>query len=105
MSAAGEVETVILVRSLARDNYGDPGFGNPTSTAIDGVLVAPGASTEAAGSAGTVTTTWELYLPPSAPVPAPTDQMVVRGRRCEVVGAPQVWGSVGTVVTARQVTG
>lgn len=76
----GYTETITVVRPGPRDRHGDPvtdNAGKPihvTEHTIDQVIVAPAASTEDVGRGETVTSGWDLYVPPGADI-AVTDRV------------------------------
>lgn len=66
------------------DVYGD------TDTTTTGAF-APAGSTELIQGQNTVLTHDTIYLEDGAPVPAPTDQVTVRGERRDIDGKPEVF--------------
>ena len=84
-------EAVIVVRGPGRDAMGDPVAGTTRRRTVQGCLVALGSSAEAvAAGRDTIVSDYVIYMPPGADV-GPTDQLVVRGVTCEVVGRPFPW--------------
>lgn len=102
--AAGDTETVTVVRPPGKDAFGDRLPGAATEFEVQGCLFAPGPSKEAAFAANTVDTDGTIYGPPGMDIVA-TDQVRVRGDLYTVEGKPQAWGTSGVVVAVRLVTG
>lgn len=102
-TAAGDVETVTVVRPGSRDKFGDE-TGPAVELAIAGCLFAPGPSAELHDAANQVDTDGTVYAPAGSDVRA-TDRLRIRGVLHQVVGDPQVWGAAGVVVVVRHVTG
>lgn len=104
MFAAGEVETVTVVRPPGRDRFGDPRSGTAIEHDIPGCLIAPGPSTENLDAANQVDTHLSVYAPSGADITA-TDQVRVRGELYQVVGQPRRWAGTGVEIALRRVTG
>lgn len=104
MFAAGDTETVQVVRPAGRDRFGDPVGVDAAPRPVDGCLVAPGSSIENSDHANQVTTDLTLYAPIDADI-LPADRVIVRGDTYEVDGYPQRWGTSGLVIGLRRVTG
>lgn len=104
MAGAGDTETVTVIRPTGRDAFGDPQPGVPTEFDVPGCLFVPGPSRELGFAANQVDTDGTIYAPAGTDV-QPSDKVRVRGDVYAVVGEPQVWGSFGTVIVLRRVTG
>lgn len=104
MTGAGNTETFTVIRPVGKDRFGDPLPGTPQEFLLPGCLFAPGPSTEPGFLSQQVDTDGAVYAPPRSDV-RPSDQMLVHGDLYQVVGKPQVWGSFGTVIALRLVTG
>jgi hypothetical protein len=102
--AAGDSETIVIVRTPPRGRFGDPGAGGSPEVEVPECLVAPGSSREQNFGAAQVDTDVSVYCPAGTEV-LPTDQIRVRGDLFQVVGEPASWGSFGVVVHLRRVTG
>lgn len=102
--AAGDTETVQVVRTASRDRYGDPTGADQPPRPLDGCLVAPGSSVENNDHANQISSTVTLYTPVDADI-RPTDRIIVRGLTYEVDGESQQWGNQGLVINLRRVTG
>lgn len=102
--AGSDTETVTVIRPPGRDRFGDQANGVIVEFDIPGCLFAPGPSREMGFASNQVLSDGTVYGPPGMDV-QPTDRMRVRGDIYSVVGHPQVWGSVGTVVVLRRYTG
>lgn len=105
-------ETVTVVRKPKRDNFGNIPAGAVQQWDVDGWQFAPGPSTEMGLGGGQVESDGTLYGPAVADinltVPGgidPADQIIVRGDTYSVIGRVQDWGSAGTVIVLKQVTG
>lgn len=107
MSFDDALETVVRVRPLGNDKYGDPIPGDPPRLDIEGCLVAPLRSTEPAdrGRYGAVTG-WSVFAPVGADV-VHTDQVEIRGVLCDVIGEVAEWEGdpSGVVINAQRATG
>lgn len=99
-----DIETITVVRPPARGRFGDPVSGTATEFDVGGCQFAPGPSTEASVAANTVEAEATVYAPPGVDIRA-TDQVRARGELWVVYGAPQFWGSFGTVIPLRRATG
>lgn len=102
--AAGDAETVTVVRPPGKDAFGDPLPGVATEFDVQGCLFAPGPSREPGFASNQIDTDGTIYGPPGMDVRA-TDLVRIRDEMYSVVGKPQVWGTSGVVVAVRQVTG
>ncbi len=105
-------ETVTVVRRPKRDGFGDIPAGQPQPWQVPGWQFAPGPSREAGAGSGQVESDGTLYGPPTADINQivddgiqPTDQIVVRGDTYSVIGRVQDWGSSGSVIVLKRVTG
>ena len=86
-------ETVTRIRSVERDEFGDPIGGAEPNLDIPGCGVAPRQAGEQIGQGRiAVTSGLTLYVPPGADV-LPSDRFEVRGAVWEVTGEPAVWRS------------
>jgi|ERR1044071_4509464 hypothetical protein len=99
-----DIETIVVVRPPARGRYGDPVPGSAAEFEVGGCQFAPGPSTEAGINANTVEAEATVYAPPNVDIRA-ADQVRARGELWVVFGAPQFWGSFGTVIPLRRATG
>jgi hypothetical protein len=109
-------ETVTRQRATGEtDPYSDEAteldWDSPDELAIDGVAVAPGASTESAeADRSRLDIEFTLYMPHGSDV-KPLDRVVVRGTAYDVEGKPADWHNPftgdepGTVVEVRKVAG
>jgi hypothetical protein len=102
--AAGDAETVTVIRPPGKDVFGDRLPGVAVEFDVQGCLFAPGPSREQAFAANQVDTDGTIYGPPGMDVQA-TDQVRIRGIVYSVVGFPQVWATAGVVTAVRRVTG
>lgn len=105
-------ETVTVIRKPKRDNFGNLPAGATQQWDVPGFQFAPGPSREMGGGNAQVETDGTLYGPPvfaiNEIVPAgvrPTDMIRVRGDDYQVVGRVQDWGSSGSVIVLKRVTG
>jgi hypothetical protein len=86
-------ETVTRIRSVERDEFGDPIGDAEPNLDIPGCGVAPRQAGEQIGQGRiAVTSGLTLYVPPGADV-LPSDRFEVRGAVWEVAGEPAVWRS------------
>lgn len=99
-----DIETIFVVRPAARGRFGDPQAGDPVEHAVPGCQFAPGPSAQGGVATNTVDADATVYCPPNIDV-LPTDKVRARGELWNVDGKPQFWGSFGTVVQLRRVTG
>jgi hypothetical protein len=99
-----DIETITVVRPPARGKFGDPVAGAAAETTVPGCQFAPGPSTDGPVGTNTVDADATVYAPPNVDIRA-TDQVRARGQLWIVAGAPQFWGSFGTVIPLRRVTG
>ncbi len=105
-------ETVTVIRRPARDRFGNIPSGSVQQWPVPGWQFAPGPSREMGLGGGQVETDGTLYGPPVVDVARivpggirPTDWINVRGDVYAVVGRVQDWGSSGSVVVLKLVTG
>lgn len=105
-------EVVQVVRKPRKDNFGTRPAGEPQRWDVPGFQFAPGPSQEMGAATGQTETDGTLYGPPKADIDAivddgvqPTDHILVRGDTYQVVGRVQDWGSSGTVIVLKLVTG
>jgi len=105
-------ETVTFLRLPAKNTFGNRPAGEPQQWDVPGFQVAPGPSRELLDAANQVDTDATLYGPPVSAineiVPGgvlPDDRARVRGDVYQVVGRVQDWGSAGSVIVLRRVTG
>lgn len=101
---AEDITTITVIRPPGRDRFGDPLPGTGTTFQIGGCRFAPRSADEIHASANQVMQGAAIYGPPDMDVRA-TDQVVVYGKKYAVDGEPQVWGSFGTVVVVKRITG
>jgi hypothetical protein len=99
-----DIESIVVVREPPRGRFGDPATGSTVEITVPGCQFAPGNSTEAVLAANTVEAQATVYAPPNVDVRA-TDKVRARGEMWVVFGAPQFWGSFGTVIPLRRATG
>jgi hypothetical protein len=92
-----------VIRPAARDALGDE-TGPATEFDVPGCLFAPGSSREGGFASEQVETDGTIYAPPDTDMRA-TDRVRIRGQVYGVVGQPQVWGRIGTVVPVRSIVG
>lgn len=96
-------ETVRVLRtgpSPGRDSRGQPLPGPDESFDLTGCVVAPRAETPQVGgeqqqARDTVIVGWTVYAPKSPAAKMPlltTDQVMVRGVKCDITGEPGDWG-------------
>lgn len=98
-------ETVVVIRSLGKNRYGDPLPGTPEEFELEGCLFAPGPSQESTFASEQVETAGTVYAPPGSDV-RPTDKLRIRGVVYEVVGDVQQWGvGAGTVIVLKRYGG
>lgn len=105
-------ETVVVVRKPKRDGFGNIPAGATQRWEVPGWQFAPGPSQEMGLGGGQVDTDGTLYGPPVTDINQtvvdgiqPTDLIEVRGDLYQVVGRVQDWGSSGSVVVLKRVTG
>ncbi|MFF4791826.1 hypothetical protein ACFY2M_19155 [Streptomyces sp. NPDC001276] len=92
-------ETVRILRtglSPSRDPRGQPLPGPDESFDVPGCVVVPRATTPQVGGPeqqgrDTVIVGWSVYAPPGTQVRT-TDQVMVRGVKCDITGEPGDWG-------------
>lgn len=99
-----DIETIVVIRPPARGKFGDPAGGDATEHAVPGCQFAPGPSQEGGVGTNQVDADATVYCPPNIDI-LPTDRVRARGEVWIVNGKPQFWGSFGTVVELRRVTG
>ncbi len=105
-------ETVRVIRPAKPDNIGNRPGSAVAQWDVPGWQCAPGPSREAGAGVGQVESDGTLYGPPVTAVNRivsggiqPTDKIRVRGDDYQVVGRVQDWGSSGSVVVLKRVTG
>lgn len=105
-------ETVVVVREPRRDGFGNVPAGTILRWSVPGWQFAPGQSQEMGLGSGQVDTDATLYGPPVADINLivtdgiqTTDKIEVRGDPYLVVGRVQDWGTAGTVIALKRVTG
>ena len=105
-------EVVTVVRKPKRDNFGNIPAGQTSTWQVPGWQFAPGPSQEMGMGGGQIETDCTLYGPAKVDVDrivpggiTPTDLIVVRGDTYAVVGRVQDWGSAGSVILLKFVTG
>lgn len=105
-------ETVVVVREPARDGFGNRPAGAVLRWPVPGWQFAPGPSQEMGLGGAQVETDGTLYGPPVADINLivtdgikPTDKIEVRGDPYSVVGRVQDWGTAGSVIILKFVTG
>lgn len=101
-----ETESATIVRPPGKGKFGDPVAGDAVELPLDGVMFAPGSSTEDHDGANSVDTDVALYIPDNTTTGVlPTDRIRVRNELFEVVGQPAVWAGFGTVIQLRRFAG
>lgn len=105
-------EVVVVVRAPKRDGFGNRPAGSTLRWSVPGWQFAPGPSEEMGIGGGQVDTDGTLYGPPVTEINQiitggiqPTDKIEVRGDAYQVVGRVQDWGSAGSVIVLKFVTG
>jgi hypothetical protein len=102
-------ETVVVVREVGKDTFGDPLPGGPQRYDVPGCKFAPGPSRELGGNSNAVQSDGTVYAVKGIDsVPdgiRPTDKIEVRAITYTVVGHPQDWGRAGWVIVLRRYTG
>lgn len=110
-------ETVAVVRKPPKNGFGNRPAGATLRWTVPGFQFAPGPSQEAGLGSSQVDTDGTLYGPPKVEIDRivtgvgqptgiqPTDEIEVRGDAYAVVGRVQDWGSAGTVILLKFVTG
>jgi hypothetical protein len=105
-------ETVTVVRKPKRDGFGNIPAGAVQQWDVPGFQFAPGPSQEMGLGGAQVESDGTLYGPRTADINAvvtggiqPTDQIVVRGDTYSVIGRVQDWGTAGSVIVLKFVTG
>ncbi len=105
-------ETVTVIRKPKRDRFGNIPAGATQTWQVGGWQFAPGPSQEMGLGGGQVETDGTLYGPPVTDINLvvpdgilPTDLIDVRGDEYSVVGRVQDWGTAGSVVVLKFVTG
>lgn len=105
-------ETVTVLRDPPKDTFGNTPAGASLSWEVPGWAFAPGPSTEPGGNTNQVRTDGTLYGLPVTEINTivaggvkPTDRIRVRGEDYQVIGRVQDWGSFGSVIVLRRVTG
>lgn len=93
----GERVTLLFEQPGTTDPFGNPTPGEPRKLDVDGVLVAPGASSDVVESnrPDGVRVALTLHLPKTYADGA-FDGAVVRGKQYRSVGAPLVWTESNT---------
>ncbi len=95
-----------IVRPPGKGTFGDPGAGVPVEIPLDGVLSAPGGTTEMHDGANSVEADAALYVQGNTETGVlPTDRIKARGELYEVTGKPAIWAGFGTVIQLRRFTG
>lgn len=103
--------TVTLVHPVARDRFGDPVAGSPSTSTVTGVVVWPRGSTEQNDGRSVVATGLDMLFPPGSPIPAARDKVQLDGKDYQVDGEPFAWRSeltgtdAGVQVSVTRVTG
>jgi hypothetical protein len=105
-------EVVVVVREPKKDTFGNRPAGTVLRWSVPGWQFAPGPSQEMALGGAQVETDGTLYGPPVVDVNQivpggikPTDKIEVRGDPYSVVGRVQDWGTAGSVIVLKFVTG
>lgn len=110
-------ESVVVVRRPKKDGFGNRPAGSTLRWTVPGFQYAPGPSREVGLGAAQVDTDGTLYGPPKVEIDRivtatgqptgvqPTDEIEVRGETYAVVGRVQDWGSSGSVIVLKRVTG
>jgi hypothetical protein len=99
-------ESATIVRPPGKGKFGDPASGSPVEFLLDGVMFAPGTSSENHDRANSVDTDAALYVQGNTDTGVlPTDRIRVRDELYEVVGKPAIWAGFGTVIQIRRFTG
>lgn len=109
------LESVVVVRKPKRDGFGNRPASAVLRWTVPGFQFAPGPSREMGLAAAQVETDGTLYGPPKTEIDRivvgppvgiqPTDEIEVRGDAYAVVGRVQDWGSSGSVIVLKRVTG
>lgn len=99
-----DIETITIIRPPGRGKFGDPAAGTAVEFQVPGCQFAPGPSVEGGVGTNQVDADATVYAPPNIDV-LPTDRVRARGEVWIVDGKPQFWGSFGTVIQLRRVTG
>lgn len=91
----GETVTILARVAGTPDRYGNPTYTWPTpGSDVDGVLVAPGKSTEGNEAVRSeVDTACTLYRLPYDVIVGPYDRVIVRGSVWQVNGNPARWSN------------
>lgn len=86
----GETVTVLRPTRAGKDALGMPVEGEPVETAVGNVLVKPGTAAVPGGDnrPDGVTVAYTLYFPDTYTGELDGCDVVVRGRKCRVVGHP-----------------
>lgn len=105
-------ETVTVVRKPKRDGFGNRPAGALLQWPVPGCQFAPGPSREMGIGGGQVDTDGTVYGPPVSDIDQivtggiqETDEIEVRGDLYAVVGRVQDWGTAGSVIVLKLVTG
>lgn len=99
-------ESVTIVRPPGKAKFGDPAAGTATELALDGVLFAPGGTSESHDGANSVEADATLYVQGNTETGVlPTDRIRARDEMYEVTGKPAIWAGFGTVIQLRRFTG
>lgn len=101
--------TVDVIDPRGKDRHGDPLPGDPTEVRVAGCYMQPAASTEDLDGQTTISSGWELTLPPGVTITA-LHRIRWLGALYEVDGEPQPWDDVQGVphhieVKLKRVTG
>lgn len=93
----GEAVTLLFEQPGTTDPFGNPTPGEPRKLDVDGVLVAPGASSDVVESnrPDGVRVALTLHMPKAYDGGA-FDGAIVRGKQYRSVGAPLVWTESNT---------
>lgn len=95
-----------IVRPPGKGKFGDPAAGAAVEIPLDGVLFAPGGTTEMHDGANSVEADASLYVQGNTETGVlPTDRIKARGELYEVTGKPAIWAGFGTVIQLRRFTG
>jgi hypothetical protein len=99
-------ESVTIVRPPGKVKFGDRATGTAAEIPLDGVLFAPGGTSELHDRANAVEADATLYVQGNTDTGVqPTDRIRARDEMYEVTGKPAIWAGFGTVIQLRRFTG
>lgn len=82
--------TVDVIDPASKDRHGDPLPGDPAEVQVSGCSMQPAASVESLDGGDTVSSAWDLFLPPGVIITA-LHRVRWRGDLYEVDGEPRPW--------------